>query len=182
VKLEQILDAPPVSPDARPKKRRNLKLSRLAEVKPEPVRWLWPDRIARKLALFTGLPDCGKTTAAIDIAARVTTGSTWPDGSGVTPIGSVIFLTAEDGLADTIRTRADAAGADVNRIYVLDRMLGEQGRPTSFDIGQDLAILAECVREIGDVALIVIDRSRLISVLERSTPTRSPTSAPSSRR
>src|SRR5262249_36078175 len=43
------------------------------------------------------------------------------------------------------------------RIYVLDRMFDEQGRPASFDLGQDLTILAEQVRLIGDVALIVID-------------------------
>jgi hypothetical protein len=147
----------PLRPGQATKKRRSMKLGRLADVKPEPVRWLWPDRIARKVVLFTGLPDCGKTTAAIDIAARVTTGREWPDGSGVAPFGSVIFFTAEDGLADTIRTRADAAGADVTKIYFLDAMHDENGQPSSFDLAQDLVLLAEHVKAIGDVALVVID-------------------------
>jgi putative DNA primase/helicase len=155
VRLEQIVEAPPASPA--PKKRRSLKLSRLSDVQPEPVRWLWPDRIARKVVLFTGLPDCGKTTAAIDIAARVTRGAEWPDCSGTAPLGSVIFLTAEDGIADTIRTRAGAAGADLRQMYFLDVMRDEQGRESSFDLGQDLVLLAEHVKAIGDVALIVID-------------------------
>jgi hypothetical protein len=139
------------------RKRRGMKIDRLAGVHPEEVRWLWPDRIARKIVLFTGLPDCGKTTAAIDIAARVTRGSAWPDGSGNAPLGSVIFMTAEDGIADTIRTRADAAGADVEKIFYLESVTDEEGRPSTFDMAQDLALLAEHVRAIGDVALVVID-------------------------
>jgi putative DNA primase/helicase len=156
LKLEQLVPVPQIEPNTKVR-RRNLKLGRLSEVMPQPVQWLWPDRIARKVVLFTGLPDCGKTTAAIDIAARVTRGSAWPDGSGIAPLGSVIFLTAEDGLADTIRTRADAAGADASRIYFLDGMHDEKGQPSSFSLQQDLALLSEHVNEIGDVTLIVID-------------------------
>jgi hypothetical protein len=156
LKLEQLIPAQPIESNTKTT-RRNLKLGRLSDVMPQPVQWLWPDRIARKVVLFTGLPDCGKTTAAIDIAARVTRGSAWPDGSGIAPLGSVIFLTAEDGLADTIRTRADAAGADASRIYFLDGMHDEKGQPSSFSLQQDLALLSEHVKEIGDVTLIVID-------------------------
>jgi hypothetical protein len=139
------------------KKRRNLAFDRLADIEPQPICWLWPDRIARKLVLFTGPPDCGKTTAAIDIAARVTTATAWPDGCGKAPLGSVIFLTAEDGLADTIRTRADAAKADVTRIYCLNAVQDEYGKPSSFNLQDDLVLLGEKVREISDVVLIVID-------------------------
>jgi putative DNA primase/helicase len=151
----KVVPLRPGQPDKKP--QRSLKFVNLADIHPEPVRWLWPDRIARKLVLFTGLPDCGKTTAAIDIVARVTTGREWPDGSGRAPHGSVIFMTAEDGLADTIRPRADAAGADVSRVHCLDAVSDEHGRPGTFDLTQDLALLAEKVREVGDVALVVID-------------------------
>jgi AAA domain len=134
VRLDQLLDEPPIPPPSKPKKRRGLKFTRLADVQRERVRWLWPDRIASKLVLFTGLPDCGKTTAAIDIVARVTTARRWPDGAGNAPLGSVIFMTAEDGLADTIRTRADAAGADSTRVHCLDTVTelvqsGARSRP-----------------------------------------------------
>jgi hypothetical protein len=90
LKLEQLVPVQPIEPNTKIR-RRNMKLGRLSDVMPQPVQWLWPDRIARKVVLFTGLPDCGKTTAAIDIAARVTRGSAWPDGSGIAPLGSVIF-------------------------------------------------------------------------------------------
>jgi hypothetical protein len=76
-----------------------------------------------------------------------------PDGSGLAQHRSVLFLTADDGLADTIRTRAGAAGADVRRIYVHD----ERGNPSSFELQQDLVLLAEKVQEVGDVALVIID-------------------------
>jgi putative DNA primase/helicase len=156
MRLEKLVPKQPIELKTKIR-RRNLKLGRLSDVTPQPVQWLWPDRIARKVVLLTGLPDCGKTTAAIDIAARVTRGRAWPDGSGIAPLGSVIFLTAEDGLADTIRTRADAADADTSRIYFLDVMHDEKGQPSSFNLQQDLALLSEHVKEIGDVTLIVID-------------------------
>jgi putative DNA primase/helicase len=139
------------------KRRRKATFDRLADIEPQPICWLWPDRIARKLVLFTGPPDCGKTNTAIDIAARVTTGSMWPDGCGRAPLGSVIFMTAEDGLADTIRTRADAAKADVTRIYCLNAVQDENGKPSSFSLQDDLVLLGEKVREISDVVLIIID-------------------------
>jgi putative DNA primase/helicase len=150
-------DPPPPTQAKKREPRRGAKFTALADVRPQPVRWLWPDRIACKLVLFTGLPDCGKTTAAIDIAARVTMGKVWPDGSGLAPHGSVLILTAEDGLADTIRTRADAAGADVWRIYVLTGVHDERGNQSSFELQQDLVLLAEKVQEVGDVALVIID-------------------------
>jgi AAA domain len=150
-------DPPPATQAKKRVLRRGAKFIALADVRPQPVRWLWPDRIACKLVLFTGLPDCGKTTAAIDIASRVTMGEVWPDGSGLAPHGSVLILTAEDGLADTIRTRADAAGADVRRIYVLTGVHDERGNPSSFELQQDLVLVAEKVQEVGDVALVIID-------------------------
>lgn len=138
-------------------KKRSLQFKRLADVKPEPIKWLWPDRIARKITLFTGPPDCGKTTCTIDVCARVTRGAAWPDGSGYAPHGSVLYLTAEDGIADTIRPRAEAAGADLTRFYVLEMVTDENGQPSTFSLGVDLALLAEQMKAIGDVALIVVD-------------------------
>lgn len=103
-------------------------LINLSDIAPEPMSWLWPGRIPMgKLTLVVGNPDLGKSLLSIDVAARVTSGRPWP-GSDVRPRpGSVILLTAEDGLADTVRIRADAAGADVTKIKVL------QGIRTSGD-------------------------------------------------
>lgn len=104
----------------------------LADVQREHINWLWPGYLARgKLHVYDGDPGLGKSTASLDIVARITTGKPWPDGQlGTTPAG-VVLLSAEDGLGDTIRPRLDAAGADVSRIVAVtgipqyDRETGE---------------------------------------------------------
>jgi hypothetical protein len=93
---------------------------RLVDVEPEAVAWLWPGRIPLgKVTLLEGDPDEGKSCVAIDIAARVTRGLAMPNtcDAASEPAG-VVFVTAEDGLADTIRPRLDAAGGDPERVLV----------------------------------------------------------------
>src|SRR4051812_25340935 len=90
---------------------------RLADVFPEKVAWLWPGRIpAGKITVLDGDPGLGKSTLALDLAARVSMGASMPDGSSGVGRASVVLLSAEDGLADTIRPRLDAAGADASRV------------------------------------------------------------------
>ena len=91
----------------------------LSTVKPEHVSWLWPDRIPLgKLTIIEGDPSAGKSTLTADMAAVVTTGRAWPDGTPST-CGTVLLLTAEDGLADTVAPRVLAAGGDVSMVTVL---------------------------------------------------------------
>jgi hypothetical protein len=75
------------------------KIVRLSDVKPEPVSWLWPGRIALgKLTLIAGDPGLGKSFVTLDIAARVSQGRAWPDAPSVaTQRGGVVLLNAEDG-------------------------------------------------------------------------------------
>jgi len=149
------IERPPAG--ERKKRERHLIVGRLSEVRPTAVKWLWPDRIPRKFVLFTGAPDTGKTLTAIDIAARITKGKKWPDNCGHAPRGSVVCVTAEDGIADTIRTRAEAAGADLDRFHYLKSVIDKDGRPGVFSLQEDLARLKEVIVAIGDVALVIID-------------------------
>ena len=99
----------------------SLSVVRLSDVTPERVSWLWPGRIpAGKLVTLDGDPSLGKSTLALSFAAHVTTGRTWPDGTPCEHDGAVILLSAEDGLADTVRPRLDAAGADVTRVIAVE--------------------------------------------------------------
>ncbi|MEM1331474.1 MAG: AAA family ATPase, partial [Planctomycetota bacterium] len=95
---------------------------RLSEVRPEEVSWLWPQRIALgKLTMLAGDPGLGKSFVSLDLAARVSAGLPWPDlPSESNAPGGVVLLSAEDGLADTIRPRLDAAGADPSRVVALE--------------------------------------------------------------
>lgn len=92
----------------------------LDTVRPEAIRWLWTGRLAfGKLTMLSGDPGLGKSFITMDLAARATTGRPWPDGAiGREPI-HVLILAAEDGLADTVRPRLDALGADVSRVHVM---------------------------------------------------------------
>ncbi len=133
----------------------------LADVHPEPVRWLWPQRFALgKLNLVAGDPGLGKSQLTLAMAATVTTGGTWPDGSRA-PQGSVILISCEDEAGDTIRPRLDAAGADVRRVHTFDwvRTQDRNGAPVRahFDVAEHMEQLEDLVRRIGDVRLIVID-------------------------
>ena len=72
-----------------------------SDVVTEPVAWLWRGRIPfAKLTLFDGDPDQGKSVAAVDVAARVTTGRGFPDGATCEP-GNVVIYNVEDAADDT---------------------------------------------------------------------------------
>jgi AAA domain len=132
----------------------------LADVEPEHVSWLWPGYLPLgKLVVLDGDPGVGKSTVTLDWAARVSTGSPMPDGSpGIK--GTVLALSAEDGLADTIRPRLDAAGADSARVITITEIVvaGEDGgrhtRPVS--IPGDLPAIEAIITE-HDVRLVIVD-------------------------
>lgn len=95
---------------------------KMSEVSPEPVRWLWEGRIPLgKVTILQGEPGVGKSTLALDLAARVSRGHEMPlarEHGGVP--GNVILYSGNDDLADTVRPRLDAAGADLTRIFATD--------------------------------------------------------------
>jgi hypothetical protein len=101
----------------------------------------------------TGL---GKSQAAASFTATLTKTGRWPDGT-VAPTGSVIILGSEEPLNMVTRPRLEAAGADTSRVYCLKAVEKEEGGATTFSVQQDLESLAAVVREVNDVALIVID-------------------------
>lgn len=93
---------------------------RASDVEPEVVRWLWRSRLPfGKLSGLVGDPGLGKSTVALDIAARLTLGATMPDETLATGPANVLVLSAEDGLGDTIVPRLEAAGANLHRVIFL---------------------------------------------------------------
>jgi hypothetical protein len=146
----------------------------------QPVEWLWPGKIPiGKVTLLVGDPGLGKSLVALDVAARVSSGSAWPDSSpGGTPgasgdgrgvcaanapdpatpftplrdvppkIGSVILLTTDDDVGDTIRPRLEAHGANVDRVFFL---------PAVADLRHDFGQLEAALNRLPDCRLIVVD-------------------------
>lgn len=88
--------------------------------------WLWPQRIPiGEITLLVGDPGLGKSLVALDIAARVSTATPWPDNQPAARSedsedpatqtlapSSVLLLNAEDNLASTVLPRLEALGAD----------------------------------------------------------------------
>lgn len=129
---------------------------RMSDVEPQPVQWLWPNRLALcKQTLLAGEPGVGKSQIALDVAARVSTGAAWPDGA-IGECGSVVILSAEDAADDTIRPRLEGANADLSRIHVLAATM-DNGRHRTFNLQTDLEHLGEEVTALGDVRLVIID-------------------------
>ena len=94
--------------------------SSLASLPRSEVPWLWPNRFPLgQISLLVSQPGAGKSLLSMDIAARVSAGAPWPDGTE-SPRGSVLLLPREDDVNQVIRPRLEAHGADLNKIHILD--------------------------------------------------------------
>ena len=102
----------------------NYKLINMEDIEAEDVEWLWEGFIpVGKLSILQGDPGKGKTMAMLNLIAAFTTGRGLLETPGSPMIRepiNVIYQTAEDGLADTIKPRLIAAGADCRRVSVID--------------------------------------------------------------
>lgn len=128
-----------------------------ADLKPEPVRWLWQHWLALgKLHILAGAPGQGKTTLALAMAATVTIGGRWPDGSKCTQ-GNILVWSGEDDPADTLLPRLLAAGAERSRCYFIQGTRSADGDVLPFDPARDLQGLLQAIEQIGGVRLLVID-------------------------
>lgn len=135
----------------------------MEDVMEEDVLWLWDGYIAlRKVCLVEGDPSHGKTWLTLAIAAAVSRGWLLPDpvtGKCTQEADreprNVIYLTAEDGLRDTIKPRLVNLGADCSKIFIIEGQ--RQGDAEMEPVGMaDLDILRQAMTEIKP-ALVILD-------------------------
>ena len=103
-----------------PSKPETVKIIRMSDVELTPVEWLWKPYLPfGKLSVLQGNPGEGKTYFAMHLAAACTNGKLLPNMERLEPF-NVIYQTAEDGLGDTVKPRLIEAGADLDRVLVID--------------------------------------------------------------
>jgi hypothetical protein len=140
----------------------------MSDVTAERVEWLWDGRIPLgKLTVLDGDPGLGKSLITMDLAARVTTGRAFPHGDvdhvgnldhldHVGHLGGVVILSAEDGLADTIRPRLDAAGADTSKIVAISTVPDREGNERTIAVPEDIAAIEKATQRVS-AKLVIID-------------------------
>jgi putative DNA primase/helicase len=127
----------------------------IADVVEEEVRWLWEGLIPRgKLVIFAGEGGLGKSSVLVDLAARMSRGGRFPDGSPA-PLGKTLIFAAEDGAGDTIKPRFRCFGGDMSagRLSVHDA--GAAVEPFRLDDAGELALEETITTEGFD--LVVFD-------------------------
>ena len=113
--------------------------------------------------MIAGNAGLGKSLLTLDCAARVSRGLPWPDApNGTNKVGSVLLLTAEDDLADTVVPRLLAAGADMSRIHAMQSVRifdpdGDEPTERLVSLDRDVAMLEQAIKNIGDVRLVIVD-------------------------
>lgn len=95
-----------------------LKLINMSDVQTQEIKWLWYPFIAYgKMSIVQG---DGKSTLVLNIAAKLSRGERLEPEMNIDKPVNVIYQTAEDGLADTVKPRLEQAGADCSRISIID--------------------------------------------------------------
>lgn len=128
------------------------------------VEWLWyPFFPSGMITTLFGDGAVGKSTVALDIAARITKGRPLPrfgnEPEERKPKGSVLILSKEEDIGLIIRPRLEAAGADVTRVHTL----GYAGAndPREFDVidrlDTTMGEVEQLIIEVGDVRLLIVD-------------------------
>lgn len=135
--------------DLVPKPMPKLHFEYYSAVTPRKVDWLWYPYIPYgKITVLQGDPGEGKSTFILNVAALLTRGEKMPDGTGGGQEQTVIYQCAEDDVADTIKPRLVAAGADCDKVaYIIDD-LG--------DLSFEDARIEETIEKTG-ARLLVID-------------------------
>lgn len=129
------------------------------------VTWLWPKWLpAGKLTIMDGFPGDGKSHVATSIAAALTTGRPLPGCLATTPT-DVLWLSYEEDPNDTIRPRLEAAGADLERVHLVEGVDRGDGTPGEVST-EHVALIEEKFVELHEtgnpVRLLVVDPLSLV--------------------
>lgn len=131
-----------------------------SKTKALPINWMWRGWLARGMFhILGGHGGTGKSTLAeATIAAVITAGGTWPDGTRCTEPGDVLIWSSEDSWENTILPRFLAAGGDPARLWNVGNVaLDAEGKSRQFDPSTDLPLLEDALQALPNPMLFILD-------------------------
>ncbi|MGA2614188.1 MAG: AAA family ATPase [Spirochaetia bacterium] len=130
---------------------------RASEITTRPVDWLWENRIPLgEYSVLVGHPSSGKSTFAAALAAHVSAGIPFPDGTEPA-VGDVLFLSAEESASKALVPRLRVAGATLERVSIADIRLKHTDRAELFTLADGTSPIEAALDEMNSPRLIIID-------------------------
>ena len=137
------------------KPEKTVKLISGRDVKTESPVWLWRDWLALgQLTILAGPSQAGKTSIAIEIAARLSAGLPMPDGKA-SPKCFIVIWSGEDSFG-ILKARYLAAGGDVDRLFLV-AATDKTGAETYFDPATDIDKLDVAMSNLDEPILLIVD-------------------------
>lgn len=136
---------------------RNVGLVPVSSLSSERVSWLWPGYLAyHEVTQMDGEKAQGKTFITDDIAARFSRGLPMPGQSrGVSP-GKVLIMTDEGHANSVLRPRLEAAGADLDRVFMPPVKVVKGRAPEMYLLPNAAGKIGAMIKS-GDIGLIIFD-------------------------
>ena len=125
-------------------------------ITPEAIQWLWDGYLARgKFHILAGQAGTGKTTLALNLAATVSIGGHFADGTKCEP-ANVLIWSGEDGIQDTLIPRLIASGANLDKIHFISEVT-QNNEKRGFDPANDVQSLIIATGNLNNIALLIVD-------------------------
>jgi len=134
-------------------------LRKLSDIEAKDVEWLWQNHIPLgEITILAGDPGVGKSYFSYFLSAQVSIGGTWPNAPNTAiESGKVLILSTDEDPHYCIRPRSDAAGADIDKILVLEGARDKRGRIRIINLTRDIHRLEDILKKDKSYRLVVID-------------------------
>jgi putative DNA primase/helicase len=125
----------------------------LSDLKLQPVRWLWQDRLASgTLSMISGVPGSGKTWVALAIAAALSRGRV-PYTGEACQLANVLYASMEHGSSEIIHPRFASLNGDPARFVILR---GAVSAPSASLNLRDTSVLEDALQRTH-ARLLILD-------------------------